>query len=131
MPFPAPRSVRLLLVALFSLGAAACATSSNGSSSSSGEVIDAEEIQELGRLSAYQIVQRLHPQWLRTRGVDSFNSEFGVVVYLDGQRVGGVDALRRITGPNVEEIRRLDSRQATTLYGTGHPNGALMVVTRR
>lgn len=121
-----------ILVAVALLGG--CATTpSDGSSASgsSGEVITTEEIRELGRLSAYQVVQRLHPQWLRARGVDSFYSSNGVVVYLDGQKVGGVDALRRISGPNLEQIQRLDSRQATTRFGVGHPAGALMVTTRR
>lgn len=132
MAFRAPFSIRFFLVALTTILAAACATSpSGGASPSSRDVIGEEEIRELGRLTAYQVVQRLQPQWLRPRGVDSFNSEFGVVVYLDGQRVGGVDALRRVSAPNVQEIRRLDSRQATIQYGTGHPSGALLVITRR
>lgn len=132
MAFRVPSSVRFFLVALTAILAAGCTTTpSSGTSPSPRDVIGAEEIRELGRLTAYQVVQRLHPQWLRPRGVDSFNSEYGVVVYLDGQRVGGVDALRRISAPNVEQIRRLDSRQATMQYGTGHPSGALLVTTRR
>lgn len=128
---PARFTFLLLVLAALVGGCSTTPSGSSGASPASGSVITTEEIRELGRLSAYQVVQRLQPQWLRSRGVDSFFSDNGVVVYVDGQRVGGVDALRRIQAPNVQQIERLDSRQATTRFGVGHPAGALMVTTRR
>lgn len=82
-------------------------------------------------MNAFQAIQLLQPQWLRVRGVDSFFGSNEVVVYLDGVRRGGPDVLRGINTVNLQEIRRLDSRQATTQFGTGHPSGAILLITYR
>lgn len=85
--------------------------------------------------NAYQIVENLRPHWLRKRHVrvpvneqqDEMAGE--IVVYLDGTRVGSVDALRSIAADAVLEIRHLDAAAATRL-GTGHQHGAILVRTR-
>lgn len=126
------RLPRVLTLAVALLGLQACAAgTTNSSSTSSSDVITQEDLEELERLTVYQAVQRLRPQWLRARGVDSFEQSNEVVVYIDGTRMGGVGELRRLNATQVAEIRHLDSRQATTQFGSGHPSGAILVLTRR
>jgi hypothetical protein len=118
-----------LLVAVV-LGA--CATGAPGTATSgTGNVITREDLDDLQRLNLYQAVQRLRPQWLQTRGMDSFEQDNEVVVYVDNNRMGGPEELRRLNPIEVGEVRYLDSRQATTQFGRGHPSGAILVFTER
>lgn len=136
---PSPRGlpgVPAGILAVMTLVLCGCAGGAGGSAAGAGdaraaEVIGLEDLRELERLNALQVVQRLRPQWLRTRGVDSFVTTNAVVVYVDDTRVGGVRELRRFLAQEVEEIRYLDSRQATTRFGVGHPSGAILLTTRR
>ncbi len=121
------------VVLLAVAGLSACATTGTGSSSGRRtDVITAEEIaQQDGLRTAYDVIRRLRPQFLRRRGVASLSaSSDDIVVYLDGIRTGGVEVLRNIDAATVREIRRINSRDATTKYGTGHSQGAIEVVTR-
>lgn len=105
-------------------------------------LITEEEIATAGTglQTAFLVVQRLRPQMLRVRSGStssgSGNSSVDVgsnemMVYLDSQRVGGVDALREIQSSAIREIRYLNASDATTLFGTGHMAGAIQVVTKR
>jgi hypothetical protein len=122
-----------LVYVLFALATAACGGGYGGGSgsSSSRDAITEAELAELTRLNVFEVVQRLRPLWLRTRGEDSLFSSNAVVVYLDGARIGGPDALRSIAAADVQEVDYLDSREATTRYGAGHASGAILVRTRR
>ena len=110
----------------------ACASGgSSTTSGGSGNVITRADMAGLERLTALQVVERLHPQWLRARGPDSFEASNEVVVYIDGTRMGGIGELRRLNATEVAEIRYLDSRQATTQFGSGHTSGAIFLLTHR
>ncbi|MBW3552427.1 MAG: hypothetical protein KY466_02890 [Gemmatimonadetes bacterium] len=108
-------------------------------------MITSEELRALeGVSSAYDAVQRLRPRFLRGRtgtfGTGGANDPLSrtssaaeqstVVVYLDGVRFGGIDALRRINVDGVREIRFVPGRDATTKYGTNHGGGVIEVSTR-
>lgn len=92
-----------------------------------------------GLQNAFLIVQRLRPQMLRVRSGSTSSDGGGgmnvnsteLMVYLDSQRVGGVDALREIQANTIREIRYLNASDATTLFGTGHMAGAIQVVSKR
>lgn len=119
------------VLVLLVLGSAACTSRNAASSGNDRNVIAEAEIDELRRLNALEIVQRLRPQWLQTRGIDSFQQSNAVIAYLDGGRYGLAAALRNVRANDVLEIRYLDSRQATMRFGVGHPSGAILVLTRR
>lgn len=126
----------LSLVALLVVGCSAGDRSA--SRSDGGDVITRETI-DASRTSysnAYQIVERLRPQWLRKRSGGGSNEmgmnqemEGDIVVYVDGTRIGGPQALRGIMADGVASIRFLNAAEATR-YGTGHQHGAILVVTR-
>jgi hypothetical protein len=96
-------------------------------------VITETEIVESSLLDAYEVVQALRPEFLRTRGTSSFRSTDPVeaVVYVDGVRSGDPSTLRRLSRDVLQEIRYIDARAATTRYGTGHGAGAILVATKR
>lgn len=92
------------------------------------------EIAAAGVTNALEAVQRLRPAMLRGRASQGFSgtqSNSGIVVYVDGIQTGGVSTLANVTALNVKEIRFINAADATTRFGTGHPMGAILVVTRR
>lgn len=81
--------------------------------------------------TALQLIQRARPQWLRGRGpTHPDGSTASIAVYLNHQRIGGLDALQRYSVAEVRELRFLDSIAATQQFGTGHRSGAIVIVIR-
>lgn len=111
---------------------AGCA-SAGGSGSSGGNrnVLTAEELRTETAQTLEDAIRQQRPQWLQIRGVTSMNNQGDIVVYQDGNRMGGREVLRGIPVTVVESVRFLSAGEATTRYGTGHAHGAIVVVTRR
>ena len=91
--------MRALSVMTWVVVMAGCASSSGtspGVASRSANLITREEIeaQLTTQESAYQLIQRLHPNWLRAR-TSSFSGERILpAVVLNGSRYGELDSLR-------------------------------------
>ena len=126
-----------LLLVLVLAGCGAAATASGGGNSN---LITSEQLREADPegLSVYQIIQRDRPLWLRAgRGAPTLgNAAGGAVssafarVVVDGVAHGGFDDLRSMRGSDIDEIRYLNARDATTRFGTGYVSGAILVRTR-
>ena len=94
-------------------------------STSQGD-ITRPELEQILSESAYQAVEQLRPSWLfyrRTPTISNPNPE--PAVYVDQAQLLALDDLRSIPVQDVEQIRFLSSRDATTIYGTGHMWGAI------
>lgn len=99
----------------------------------SRHLLASAELRSVEGLDAFEAIRRLKPSWLTGRGVSTLVApeREGLKVYLDGMPHGDLRTLKRMSIRTIEEIRLLDSRQATTRYGIGHPDGALEISTRR
>jgi hypothetical protein len=99
----------------------------------STQVIGREELKGTAYTNALDAVLQLRPHWVsaaRQRGTidrDAGGVAAAIVVYLDGTRLGGMDALRQMELGGVEAIEYFDGREATNLFGTGHSAGAINV----
>jgi hypothetical protein len=102
-------------------------------------VITAEEIAQNPSSNAYELIQRLRPGFLRTRGAVHGTASPGgssgfeavdLVVYLNDSRLGGSEQLRQLQTTDIREIRYYNSADATTRWGTGHAAGAIQVISR-
>ena len=91
--------------------------------------ITREEIAERNWASIYDMIATLRPLWLSERGRDSFGSGAAIQVVMNGQRLGGVAALRRITPGEVEHVQHYDAASATSRWGMGFSKGAIEVST--
>lgn len=93
-------------------------------------IILSDEIAGTGAATAYDAVRLLRPFWLVARGnsVMGREGEDMIVVYLDGSRLGGIEALRQVSARNVGSIEYLDSAAATLRWGAGHLHGAILIV---
>jgi hypothetical protein len=96
-------------------------------------VITSDEIESARVENSYDAVLRLRPEFLKRRGAPVLQdpSEGLPVVYLDGVRQGGADALQSIPAGVVLEIRYLTAGAASDRFGPYYRGGVIAVRTRR
>ncbi|HVD61682.1 MAG TPA: hypothetical protein VNC11_12490 [Gemmatimonadaceae bacterium] len=125
------RFVYIALITGFAI-TSACATTKNASQGGTqADRITESEIIATPAANAYDLVQHLRPDWLRVRPVGSISgsssatqttassssgmSKLGVLVtlvYLDGNKLGEIDALRSLPTNGIREMRWLDPTRA-------------------
>lgn len=125
----AVRSVVLLLLVMLAGGCA----STGGGTARDRNLITQEEIQQAQVRNALELIERVRPLWLQTRGERSTRLSTDIVVYQDAAMLGDTDLLRGIPIEIVLEVRALDSAEAGRLPGMSgrHVERAIVVVTRR
>ncbi len=91
--------------------------------------IDTAEIRQTNADTALDLIEMLRPHWLRGRGAKSI--KFGEVsypyVYVNGNRIGSIDALATLPADNITSMKFLDAGDATILLGMNHPSGAIVI----
>jgi hypothetical protein len=113
--------------------AASCASASGANQTSTrrdSNLITREQLTARSFANAYDAVQTLNSNWLVLRGPDSITSPSQIWVYLDENRLGGIETLRTIAVADVTWIRRIDAVAATSRWGLGHGAGVIQVSTR-
>jgi len=111
--------------------ACASAGSENGSPGR-GDVITSEQMISANAQSAYDGVRKLRPNWFATRGPASINdSEPDVAsVFLGGNQIGDIEALRNIRPDDIRELRYYEAGEASARFGMGHTRGVIEVIMR-
>jgi hypothetical protein len=79
----------------------------------------------------YDVVQALRSNWLRVRAASSTGKQDVLQVYLDNQRIGGVEELRRIVPSTVNTVRYYDPVAAAARWGMDHGAGVIFVTTAK
>jgi hypothetical protein len=92
-------------------------------------VISREQMRDEGFNSVYDALFALRPHWLRPRGPDSFRTPTEVWVYMESNRLGGVETLKRIWTAEVEYVRYYDGISASARWGIGHGQGVVYLST--
>ena len=113
-----------MAVTAMACGSGSGRTAASGTRSNP-DLITREDLASVPVDSAYDAIQRLRPRWLQRsgRGVPR-------VVIARTQRTT-INELRRIRAEEVESLRFLRGRDATTLYGINFSGGAIVVTLRR
>jgi len=95
-------------------------------------LITEEELAQSSARNGLQAVQMLRPDWLRGRGSASIRdvSPAAVIVYVNDQRLGGVNELEQLNVTAIKSLRFMSASEATNRYGTGHTGGVITVVAR-
>ena len=103
-----------------------------GGARPSQDLITADEIQAQHFANTYDLINALRPNWLRPRSA-SFGSsgQAGVMVYVDGNRLGSANYLRQIAAGQIQSARYLSGPEATTRYGTNHASGAILITSKQ
>ena len=93
-------------------------------------IITQQEILEHKFENVYDAVEALRPMWLQTRGTNSLTQQSTQVqVYLDNNRLGGIETLGSINLASVVYIRHYDGVAATARWGLDHGQGVIFVST--
>ena len=144
------RKLAILSMIVVFGGAAGCASGGAGSASSAAKtnpnLITTAEIDSGSFRSAYDVVQRLRPNWFtkaaqagsQTMGASATSGSqtsggSGLVVYLDNTRMGGVQALRDLTASGIGSLEFMDASTAQArLPGIGSSviSGAIVARSR-
>ena len=124
------RSVYMLSLAVVM----ACATSGTTGANTHRDpnLLTEQEIAASGETNALDVVTRLRPMFLKTRGRSTVNaggSEYASV-FVDGQFFGELGSLRNINASQIHEIHYLSGPEAVSKYGMRYGSGAIDVKSK-
>lgn len=86
--------------------------------------------------SAYDVISRLRPAFLISRGQSTLGTGTGPTspypnVFLDGVVYGDIATLRNIDAAQIAEVRMYQAWEAQTKFGMGNNSGVIAIITRR
>lgn len=114
---------------LFTAGCAA-RSEAGGTPGATQSQITAAEIRDSGTTNAYDLIQKLRPQYLRVRGRSSINqSADRVSVYMDNVELGGVEALRTIATNTIARVEYVRGPDTSARFGLDRGAGVIHVIT--
>lgn len=115
-----------LLLLLLACGATA------GPRRGNSDILTKEEIVASSASTAYELIQQLRPQFLRSRGAVSLQDPRPTyaIVYMNDVHHGSLESLRSILVEEISEIRFISAGDATTRWGTGHVGGVIQIRSR-
>lgn len=103
----------------------------NSGSGANPNLIGNWELANLSDLTALEAIRRLRPNWLRAGSRPSIAVETGGSsmprVHLNGVPLQRLSELDQINAADIREMRFLNGTDATTRFGTGYMNGAILV----
>lgn len=123
---------RITIVAAALLIVAACAGTKSRRVAPDRNMITADEIDRANASNAYEIVERLRPAFLRTRGAESLQNPAPPtpIIYLDGMRYGTLQTLASVPAIGIVSIQYLNAIDATQRFGFGNEGGAILITTK-
>lgn len=117
-----------------------CGINPPGGGTYARDIISADDIAGTVAHSAYEVVERLQPQWLTARGYVSVgaNEEAEIRddsvaipnVILNGMQVGNAEYLRNVLAEDVAELRYYGPGEAGARFGMGHPRGVIVLTLK-
>lgn len=91
------------------------------------------QIQEgagLGITNLYDLIQRFHPEWMRTVRASATAGNATPTIWIDQQRMGSLTVLRTMPVTGVSLLRYLTPPEARGELGFNNPGGAIIVSMR-
>ncbi|NNF12468.1 MAG: hypothetical protein HKN72_04570 [Gemmatimonadetes bacterium] len=125
----AHQSKRAVVIAVaLAMGLVGCASSGSGGGSrpagaTSSRIVSAE-LEPLGQINPLRAIERLRPQWLRTRSGDA------PILHVDGGRRSSLNEMNSYQLSEVDRIEYMSASDATTRFGTGYSGGAILLFTK-
>jgi outer membrane cobalamin receptor len=131
-----PSGLLVLTLLGATLGCGAARRSGDATTSStrpSSSVITRSEIVASGLMTMQEVIERLRPHFLRSRGRSSImrTSSDQVEVYLDDVYGGNTSVLRNIDATTVQQVEFVSGPETGFRFGRNHSAGVIHIVTRR
>jgi hypothetical protein len=109
----------------------ACASAGGSSTATHRDpnLITEQEIAASSASNAFDVVTRLRPMFLKTRGRSTMRgggSEYASV-FVDGVFFGDLNSLRNVVANQIHEIRYLSGIESVSKYGIRYGSGAIDV----
>jgi hypothetical protein len=121
-------------VGLALAGIAAClvfgcssATTTNGAPRADRNRLTQEQLATANSDNLFEAITKLRPEWLNSRGPTSITDATPTMpsVFMNGNLLGRIDALRDMRVLDVTEVRYWPAGQAAAKFGMGHPRGVI------
>jgi hypothetical protein len=125
------RKLSILVVSAAMACAPAASTTTTGVKRQAN-IITQPEIQASFETNAYDVVSKLRPMFLKTRGRTSIREgdpEYAAV-FLDDQFFGDLNSLKNIAATQIQEIRYYPGTEVATKFGMQYGAGVIAVKTR-
>jgi hypothetical protein len=125
------RTLSILVVAA-AMACAPAATTNPTGVRRQANVITQPEVQASFESNAYDVVSKLRPMFLKTRGrstVQGQTQEYASV-FLDDQFFGDLNSLKNIAATQIQEIRYYPGTDVATKFGMQYGAGVIAVKTR-
>src|SRR5688572_30112849 len=126
--------VRRSLLACLLLAAAACGGSGASTSETTprprarNDLITLDELSRVQWQNAYDLINSLRPNWLRSRGVTTIEgAPTEIQVVLDDVRLGGLTSLRGLPVSGITFIQWFDGISASSRWGLDFSSGAIYI----
>lgn len=131
-----PSSLLILLALATIPGCGAARPRDDGAVSTprrSSNIIARDEIAASGLMTMQEVIERLRPQFLRSRGRSSImrTSSDQVEVYVDDMYGGNTSMLRNIDATTVQQVEFVSGPETGFRFGRNHSAGVIHIVTRR
>jgi hypothetical protein len=129
---------RVLALSRFATIATLVACASSGATAGArpqADRITRAEVAASGTINAWDLINRLRPNWLRSQAIGSIGAGGRsqiVVVYLDGNRLGDISSLRSLGVSEIQSLQWLDAARAATVLseiGSDPIAGAIVIKT--
>lgn len=127
------RRHRAICFALLIVPVVGCASQGRIPTRQSRDAIVESEIAASRAQNAYDLVARLRPAFLTSRGPTSIRlrSTPQADVFLDNVFFGDIRSLRTITVSDISEVRYFPAYEAMQRFGSGHMGGVIQVLTKQ
>jgi hypothetical protein len=126
---------RVLLGLTLVAGVAGCVRKGAVAPQNGGHyVITQEELDRATELSLYDAVLKLRPHFLKNRSVTAHGRDPSrqLMLYVNGERMDGVDDLRRFSPTEVQEVRFYEPHLANTYFARyNNAGGAIAIKLRK
>lgn len=99
-------------------------------------VISSADLREIPASNLYEVVQRLHADWLVARNSSTVGNVMGraarmdsdIQVYIGSQRAGSIDVLKQLPTNGIESLKYLSASEAQGKFGNGNLNGVIQII---
>jgi hypothetical protein len=95
-------------------------------------VITREQLEEAGTSNVYDVITRLHNEYLNDRGKTSVlsNTTSRAVVFMEDQEYGIIETLQNIPASRIQLIRYYTGIEAAAKFGSQYGGGVIQLIPR-